>query len=90
MGSFPSFDFTKVKANIKYTNDILYFSEQMEHIQTIKQMTRTVNEISYDYSGKLRNTSEAKEVKALHQKLHCIGKLQSFLLKLEQLETKED
>ena len=63
----------------------------MDHSDTLKQIARTVNEISYDYSSILRNTTiDQKQLIQLHKKIHCVGKIQSMLLKLEGLESPKD
>jgi len=63
----------------------------MDHSDTLKQISRTVNEISYDYSSTLRNaTIEQKQLLQLHKKIQIVNKIASALLKLQGLESPED
>jgi len=63
----------------------------MDHSDTLKQIARTVNEISYDYSSTLRNaTIEQKQLLQLHKKIQIVNKIASALLKLQGLESPED
>jgi len=63
----------------------------MDHSDTLKQISRTINEISYDYSSTLRNaTIEQKQLLQLHKKIQIVNKIASALLKLQGLESPED
>ena len=63
----------------------------MDHSDTLKQISRTINEISYDYSSTLRNaTIEQKQLLQLHKKIQIVNKIASALLKLQGLGSPED